>query len=180
MGLTCFSFEGLASPHPVSGERRQDIRHRASTSDVSPSFPQPSHLRPLALRVVSHTRCAVVRERLLSSGRVGLATGSYLGLEFCRLLALGLGWLEATFRGALRPSRHSSRGLTTGYAIWCHSSTVCDGPLRTIKYLWACVSTMWLLRAEGIGDSFFLLPRILWCWESFKSSQVPTLHTNTK
>ena len=51
-----------------------------------------SHLRPLAgaLRVVSHTRCAVVRERLLSSGRVELATGSYLGLAFCRLLALGL------------------------------------------------------------------------------------------
>ena len=51
-----------------------------------------SHLRPLAgaLRVVPHTRCAVVRERGLSSGRVGFATGSYLGLEFCRLLALGL------------------------------------------------------------------------------------------
>jgi hypothetical protein len=40
--------------------------------------------------VVPHTRCAVVRERGLSSGRVGFATGSYLGLEFCRLLALGL------------------------------------------------------------------------------------------
>ena len=30
-----------------------------------------------------------------------------LGLEFRRLLALGLGWLEATFRGALRPSLHT-------------------------------------------------------------------------
>ena len=48
-----------------------------------------------ALRVVPHTRSAVVRERGLSSGRVGLATGGYLGLECCRLLALGLGWLEA-------------------------------------------------------------------------------------
>ena len=67
------------------------------------------HLRPLAgaLRVVSPTRCAVVRERLLSSGRAGLVTGGYLGLEFCRLLAPGLGWLDAPFRGALRPSRHS-------------------------------------------------------------------------
>ena len=56
-----------------------------------------SHLRSLAgaLRVVPHTRCAVVRERGLSSGRAGLATGGYLGLEFCRLLELGLGWLEA-------------------------------------------------------------------------------------
>ena len=45
--------------------------------------------------MVPLTRCAVVRERGLSSGRVGLATGGYLGLEFCRLLALGLGWLEA-------------------------------------------------------------------------------------
>ena len=68
-----------------------------------------SYLRPLAgaLRVVSPTRCAVVRERLLSSGRAGLVTGGYLGLEFCRLLAPGLGWLDAPFRGALRPSRHS-------------------------------------------------------------------------
>ena len=40
--------------------------------------------------MVSHTRFAVVRERLLSSGRIELATGSYLGLAFCRLLALGL------------------------------------------------------------------------------------------
>ena len=40
--------------------------------------------------MVPFTRCAVVRERGLSSGRVGFATGSYLGLEFCRLLALGL------------------------------------------------------------------------------------------
>ena len=37
---------------------------------------------------------AVVRERGLSSGRVGLASGGYLGLECCRLLAPGLGWLE--------------------------------------------------------------------------------------
>ena len=39
-----------------------------------------SHLRPLAgaLRVVSHTRCAVVRERLLSSGRAGGRHGEVL------------------------------------------------------------------------------------------------------
>ena len=70
-------------------------RHRSRLNFwlASPS----SHLRSLAgaLRVVPYTRCAVVRERGLSSGRVGLATGGYLGLEFCRLLALGLGWLEA-------------------------------------------------------------------------------------
>ena len=40
-----------------------------------------SHLRSLAgaLRVVPLARCAVVRERGLSSGRVGLASGGYLG-----------------------------------------------------------------------------------------------------
>ena len=40
-----------------------------------------SHLRSLAgaLRVVPLSRCAVVRERGLSSGRVGLASGGYLG-----------------------------------------------------------------------------------------------------
>ena len=83
--------------------------------------------------MVSHTRCAVVRERLLSSGRAELATGSYLGLAFCRLLALGLGWLEATSRGALRLSRHRSRGLTTGYAIFrCHPNTSGGGTYDSV------------------------------------------------
>ena len=51
--------------------------------------------------MVPFARCAVVRERGLSSGRVGLASGGYLGLECCRLLergreiSRGLGWLEA-------------------------------------------------------------------------------------
>ena len=38
----------------------------------------------------------------------------------------GLGGLRH-FRGALRPSRHSSRGLPTGSAIRCHSSPSCAG-----------------------------------------------------
>ena len=91
----------LIAPLVISSRNRSRLNFWLA----SPS----SHLRPLAgaVRVVPHTRCAVVRERGLSSGRAGLATGGYLGLEFCRLLALGLGWLEATFRGALRPSLHT-------------------------------------------------------------------------
>ena len=55
---------------------------------------------------ITHNTRAVnrERERLLSSGRAALATGSSLGLEFFRLSALGLGWLEATSYGALRLS----------------------------------------------------------------------------
>ena len=126
-----------------------------------------SHLRSLAgaLRVVPHTRCAVVRERGLSSGRVGLATGGYLGLKFCRLLELGLGWLGDLrhFRGALRPSRHSSRGLPTGSAIRCHSSPSCAG-----AYDSEFVDPRLLdVATGGVWDSFVLLPRILGCWGPF-------------
>jgi hypothetical protein len=114
--------------------------------------------------VVSHTRCAVVRERLLSSGRIELATGSYLGLAFCRLLALGLGWLEATSCGALWLSRHRSRGLTTGYSIRCHPSTSCGGAYDSVLV----GPRLHGLATGGFGDSFVLLPRILWCgWVSF-------------
>ena len=55
-----------------------------------------------------------------------------MGLEFCRLLALGLGWLEATSCGALRLSRHRSRGLTTGYAIRCHPNTSGGGTYDSV------------------------------------------------
>ena len=41
-------------------------------------------------------------------------------------LRWGLGGLRH-FRGALRPSRHKSRGLPTGSAIRCHSSPSCAG-----------------------------------------------------
>ena len=135
-----------------SGDKTSGIEHRHRT--CRPAFPSllTSHLRPLALRVVSHTRCAVVRERLLSSGRVGLATGSYLGLAFCRLLALGLGWLEATSRGALRLSRHRSRGLTTGYAIRCHPSTSCGGTYDSVLV----GPRLHGVATGGIGDSFVL------------------------
>ena len=53
----------------------------------------------------------VVRERGLSSGRVGLASGVVIwGLEAGVSLRWGLGGLRH-FRGAHRPFRHSSRGL---------------------------------------------------------------------
>jgi hypothetical protein len=40
--------------------------------------------------------------------------------------------LEATSCGALRLSRHRSRGLTTGYAIRCHPSTSCGGAYDSV------------------------------------------------
>ena len=81
---------------------------------------------------------------------------------------------------ALRLSRHRSRGLTTGYAIRCHpsysaallsTSTSCCGTYDSVLVgprLQAPSSKTWLTVATGgIGDSFILLPRILWCWVSF-------------
>ena len=63
------------------------------------------------------------------------------------------------FRGALRPSRHSSRGLTSGSAIRCHSSTSCAGAYDSglVGPRLQDVAT------GGVGDSFVLLPRILGC-----------------
>ena len=91
-------------------------------------------------------------------------------------LRWGLGGLRH-FRGALRPFRHSSRGLPTGSAIRCHSSPSCAG-----AYDSGFVGPRLLdVATGGVWDSFVLLPRILGCWGSLvKSSQVPTLHTNTK
>ena len=74
---------------------------------------------------------------------------------------LGLGWLDATSCGALRLSRHRSRGLTTGYFIRYHPTTICCGTYGSV--LVAPRRGYW----GNWGDSFVLLPRILWCWVSF-------------
>jgi hypothetical protein len=54
-------------------------------------------------------------------------------------------------------SRHSSRGLPTGSAIRCHSSTSCAGAYDSglVRPRLHDVAT------GGVGDSFVLLPRIL-------------------
>ena len=92
----------------------------------------PTRVRsPSALRVVSYIRCAVVGERLLSSGRAALATGSSLGLEFFRLSALGLGWLEATSYGALRLSDSvlvASQLATPWRGYWGNWGFFCSAP----------------------------------------------------
>ena len=75
------------------------------------------------------------------------------------------------FRGALRPSRHSSRGLPSGSAIRCHSSLSCAGA-HDSGFV-GRASSMWLLEELGIGDSFVLLPRILGCWGSFTRAFLP-------
>ena len=83
-------------------------------------------------------------------------------------LRWGLGGLRH-FRGALRPSRHSSRGLPTGSAIRCHSSTSCAG-----AYDSGFVGPRLLdVATGGVWDSFVLLPRILGCWGSFTRAFLP-------
>ena len=62
-------------------------------------------------------------------------------------LRWGLGGLRH-FRGALRPFRHSSRGLPTGSAIRCHSSLSCAG--AHYSGFVGRASSMWLLGEYGI------------------------------
>ena len=110
------------------------------------------------------TSCAVVRERLLSSrvssGRAELATGSYLGLAFFRLSALGLGWLEATSYGALRLSAISfgtcgpatpRRGYWGNWGFFCSAFCVLLPPVPRI--LWCVVCVFCVLRALSSSRS---------------------------
>ena len=73
-------------------------------------------------------------------------------------LCWGLGGVMH-FRGALRPSRHSSRSLPSGSAIRCHSSLSCAG--AHYSGFVGRASSMWLLGEYGIF--FVLLPKILGC-----------------
>ena len=107
-----------------------------------------------ALRVVSHTRCAVVGERLLSSWRTELATGSYWELAFFRVSALGLGRVEATSCGGLRLFRYRSRGLTAGYSFRYHPRAICFGTYDSVLVS----QRLRGVTTGGIGDSFVLLP----------------------
>jgi hypothetical protein len=78
-------------------------------------------------------------------------------------LRWGLGGLRH-FRGALRPFRHSSRGLPTGSAIRCHSSHSCAGACDSG---FADPRLLDVATARGsLGFFFVLLPRILGCWGS--------------
>ena len=108
-----------------------------------------SHLCSLAgaLRVVPFTRCAVVRERGLSSGSVGLARWLFGDSNTVVSSRWGLGGLRH-FSGALRPFRHSSRGLPSGSAIWCPSSLRCAG--AHYSGFVGRASSKWLLGEYGI------------------------------
>ena len=112
--------------------------------------------------MVPFTRCAVVRERGLSSGSVGLASGGYLGLECCRLLALGLGWLEALpWRPPTLPTQFSRSAFGFGNLVPFESS------LRWGALFWICGPRLLNVATGGVWDPFVLLPKILGCWGFF-------------
>jgi len=90
---------------------------------------------------------SVVRERGLSSGSVGLARWLFGDSNTVVSSRWGLGGLRH-FSGALRPFRHSSRGLPSGSAIRCPSSLRCAG--AHYSGFVGRASSMWLLGEYGI------------------------------
>ena len=111
---------------------------------------------------ITHNTRAVNRERLLSSGRAALATGSSLGLEFFRLSALGLGWLEALqWRPPTLPTQFSRSAFGFGNRVPFESS------LRWGALFWICGPRLLNVATGGVWDLFVLLPKILGCWVFF-------------
>ena len=84
------------------------------------------------------------------------------GLEYCRLLALGLGWLEALqWRPPTLPTQFSRSAFGFGNLVPFESS------LRWGALFWICGPRLLNVATGGVWDSFVLLPRILGCWGFF-------------
>ena len=137
---------------PALTEGREALRFRPWSIKFilsQQTNPCSAHLCSLAgaLRVVPFTRCAVVRERGLSSGSVGFARWYFGDSNTVVSSRWGLGGLRH-FSGALRPFRHSSRGLPSGSAIRCPSSLSCAG--AHYSGFVGRASSMWLLGEYGI------------------------------
>ena len=84
------------------------------------------------------------------------------GLEYCRLLALGLGWLEALqWRPPTLPTQFSRSAFGFGNLVPFESS------LRWGALFWICGPRLLNVATGGVWDPFVLLPKILGCWGFF-------------
>ena len=84
------------------------------------------------------------------------------GLEYCRLLALGLGWLEALqWRPPTLPTQFSRSAFGFGNLVPFESS------LRWGALFWICGPRLLNVATGGVWDLFVLLPKILGCWVFF-------------
>ena len=80
------------------------------------------------------------------------------GLEYCRLLALGLGWLEALqWRPPTFPTQFSRSAFGFGNLVPFESS------LRWCALFWICGPRLLNVATGGVWDLFVLLPKILGC-----------------
>ena len=112
--------------------------------------------------MVPFTRCAVVRERGLSSGSVGLARWLFGDSNTVVSLALGLGWLEALqWRPPTLPTQFSRSAFGFGNLVPFESS------LRWCALFWICGPRLLNVATGGIWDLSVLLPKILVCWGFF-------------
>ena len=84
------------------------------------------------------------------------------GLVYCRLLALGLGWLEALqWRPLNLPTQFSRSAFGFGNLVPFESS------LRWGALFWICGPRLLNVVTGGVLDLFVLLPKILGCWGFF-------------
>ena len=84
------------------------------------------------------------------------------GLEYCRLLALGLGWLEALqWRPPTLPTQFSRSAFGFGNLVPFESS------LRWCALFWICGPRLLNVATGGVWDLSVLLPTILGCWLFF-------------
>ena len=84
------------------------------------------------------------------------------GLEYFRLLALGLGWREALqWRPPTLPTQFSRSAFGFGNLVPFESS------LRWGALFWICGPRLLNVATGGVWDLFVLLPKILGCWVFF-------------
>ena len=90
------------------------------------------------------------------------------GLEYCRLLALGFGWLAALqWRPPTIPTQFSRSAFGFGNLVPFESS------LRWGALFWICGPRLLNVATGGVWDLFVLLPKILGCWFFFARAFLP-------
>ena len=108
--------------------------------------------------MVPFTRCAVVRERGLSSGSVGLASGGYLGTRILSSPRAGV-WVACGT--SVAPSDHSDTVLTVAFGFG--NLVPFESSLRWGALFWICGPRLLNVATGGVWDLFVLLPKILGC-----------------